>query len=295
MSNKTSDLRPYDFMVRYTPQEAWIKGKGAFLWLAFFLSEIGAGIYLVSLFLGLRTGWLIGWLVTLVLGGGLHLLFLGKPFRVLFMFLSPKQSELSRGLWVILFFAILGFFQVSPIVLPSLPWTGTGSGLKAVMGIICILLVSHGFLTMGGIRAIPLWNSSMMALLSVISGIWVGSQFAVIFSYGETGPLAEIWARWSLFCFMAFLGAFILGAGQASTTTRISVKSLLTGETSSSFYIGVLGIGMVIPVIITLVIWGSESGSMSLGILLLRCLCVFAGDLMMRYSIMKNAHYSPLI
>ena len=53
---------PYDFMVKHTPQKAWIQGKGVLLWLAFFFSEIGAGIYLVSLFLNVPQGWLFGWL-----------------------------------------------------------------------------------------------------------------------------------------------------------------------------------------------------------------------------------------
>ncbi|MFH1951572.1 MAG: nitrite reductase, partial [Pseudomonadota bacterium] len=51
-----------EWMVTYTPQEEWIEGKGKFLWLAFFFSEIGAGIYFVSLFMNFPTGWLVGWL-----------------------------------------------------------------------------------------------------------------------------------------------------------------------------------------------------------------------------------------
>lgn len=295
--DRISGLMPYDFMVKYTPQEAWVKGKGVFLWLAFFFSEIGAGIYLVSLFVNLRVGYLTGWLITLILGGGFHLLFLGRPTRALLMFLNPGKSELSRGLWVILFFAVLGFFQIAPAVVPGLPWSGSGFALKVIMGVISVLLITHGFLTMSMVRAIPVWNSAMMVPLSVVSGLWVGSQVAVLISLlvgGEMG-IAETWARGCLFAFIVFLGVYLLGAAQSSAAAQVSVKRLLGGEWSGPFYIGVVLIGMVVPVVITVVIWGDDVNQVSVGFLWLRCLCVFVGDLMMRYGIMRNAYYSPLI
>jgi formate-dependent nitrite reductase membrane component NrfD len=288
---------PYEFMVKFTPQEAWIKGKGILLWLAFFFSEIGAGIYLVSLFLNLRTGWLIGWLVTLVIGGGLHLLYLGKPSRVLLMFLKPVKSELSRGLWVILVFAALGFIQVAPIVIPALPWTGTGTGMNFLTGAVCILIIIHGFLTMSGIRAIPVWNSVMLVPLAIASGLWVGSQVAVLLSYflGQNLVPAEIWARWSLLFLIILFGLFILGAIQSSTTAQMSIKRIIAGDWSGPFYLGVIVVGIIIPLVITIISWRNDISKINIALLFLRCTCVFIGDLMIRYGIMRNAVYSPLI
>lgn len=295
--NKISSFMPYDFMVKYTPQEAWIKGRGVFLWLAFFFTEIGAGIYFISLFINLRMGWLLGWLLALVVGGGLHLLYLGRPMRGLLILLKPTTSEMSRGLWATLFFAIVGFFQIIPIIVPGIPWTGDSSILKVIMGIICILVITHGFLTMSIMRALPVWNSAMMVPLSVTSGIWVGGQLVLLISYiyGHDLGSAESWVRWSLFCFIVFFAVFLMGAVQASTTARKSILNLLNGEWSAPFYIGVVGIGIIIPVVITLIIWGNDMNSVNLWFLALRCLCVAIGDLTMRYGLMKNAYYSPII
>lgn len=297
--SKMSNLMPYDFMVKHTPQEAWIRGKGLLLWLAFFFSEIGAGIYFVSLFLKLQGGCLLGWLVALVLGGGLHMLYLGRPSRGILMLLKPATSELSRGLWVTLLFGIIGLFQVAPVVSPALPWTGTGIALTGIMGLLCVLMMSHGFLTMSGIRALPFWNSPVLLPLSVVSGIWVGSQFTALLSvltgHGVYG--AEIWARWSLFAFMAFLSVFLLGATHANRTARFSVMHILTQGTRAAFYIGVVAMGVIIPFVITLLLWGTgqEAAHPSTWILALRWFCVLIGDLWMRYVIMKSAHYAPLI
>jgi formate-dependent nitrite reductase membrane component NrfD len=213
------------------------------------------------------------------------------------MLAKPASSELSRGLWVILLFTVVGFFQVAPAVVPALPWTGNTLAFKVIMGIICILMITHGFLTMNVVRAIPVWNSSMMTPLSLISGIWVGSQIVILLLRltGHEIGAAEIWARWSLFCFIALLGAFLLGAAHSSATVKLSIKGLVAGEWSGPFYIGVVVIGILIPVIVTLIIWGKNIDSVGAGILLLRCVCVVIGDLTMRYGIMRSALYSPLI
>jgi formate-dependent nitrite reductase membrane component NrfD len=294
---KTSRPMSYEWMVRHTPQEEWIEGKGILLWLAFFFSEIGAGIYIVSIFLNFKPGWLFGWLVSLVLGGFIHLAFLGKPLRTWRIFLRPASSEISRGMWVVLLFAAIGFFQVLPVVVSGLPWSGDSSALKVIMGILCILLITHGFSTMSVVRALPLWNSSMMLPLSLISGIWVGSQATelMLLLGGHDISVAEIWARWSLLSYMGALLIFLWGCLHSSETTRISIKGILTGVFSAYFYVGVVAVGIIIPLIITVFIWGNEAASVSGGLLSLRFICGMIGDLVMRYNIMKGALYSPLI
>lgn len=294
---KTSKLMSYEWMVRHTPQEEWIEGKGILLWLAFFFSEIGAGIYLVSIFLSFRPGWLIGWLVSLALGSFIHLGFLGKPLRTWRILLRPASSEISRGMWVVLLFAIIGFFQVLPVIFSGLPWSGDNSALKVIMGILCILLITHGFSTMSVVRALPMWNSSMMLPLSLVSGLWVGSQTTELMHLigGHDITAAEVWVRWSLLSYMGALLIFFWGCFHSSETTRMSIKSILTGSFSAIFYIGVIALGIMIPFIITLSLWGNEAANLSGGLLYLRFACVIIGDLAMRYSIMKGALYSPLI
>jgi hypothetical protein len=91
-------LKPYEWMMRPTAQTQWIDDKGIFLWLAFFFSEIGAGLYFVSLFYEYRAGLVLGWLITLILGGVIHILYLGNPMRAWRMIMKPNTSELSRGI-----------------------------------------------------------------------------------------------------------------------------------------------------------------------------------------------------
>jgi formate-dependent nitrite reductase membrane component NrfD len=200
-------------------------------------------------------------------------------------------------MWVVLLFAAIGFFQVLPVVVSGLPWSEDSSVLKVFMGILCVLLITHGFSTMSVVRALPMWNSSMMLPLSLISGIWVGSQAAELMHLvgGHDITVAEIWARWSLLGYMGALLIFLWGCFHSSETTRMSIKGILTGVFSAYFYVGVVAVGIIIPLIITLFVWGNEAARVSGGLLFLRFICVMIGDLAMRYSVMKGALYSPLI
>lgn len=285
-------LMKHEWMVRYTPHEAWISGKGLYLWLAFFFTEIFAGIYFVSLFVSFPLGLLAGWLGCLVLGGFFHMLYLGKPLRGWRILLKFGNSELSRGLWIIGLFAAFGFLQVVPYGIPDvLPWGWDSPLLSVITGVLSVLVIMHGFTTMFVMRALPAWNSSMMIPLSLASGLWVGSQ-GVAFLGSVAGidtASAQTWARWTLFIFIGALGVYLWGMNHSSENARASLRRMLAGDLSATFYIGVLGVGLLVPVILTLGAWDG------MGTLLLRFLCVFAGDASMRYCVMRAPVYSPLV
>ena len=282
-----TDPAAYEWMIKKTRQHEWIDDQGMFLWLAFFFSEIGAGAYFVSLFYNFRPGYVVGYIITLALGGLIHMAYLGNPQRVFGMFLKVRTSELSRGMWVILAFAGLGFFQ-------CLLGFQYGAVLKTLMGFICILLIMHGFATMNVMKAIPSWNQSTVLPLSIVSGIWVGSQ-VIQFMMGVSGGEVlgmEVWCRMLLLAYIGMIALYLWGTFHASEAAKFSVSNLVRGGFSKLFYLGVILIGIAAPLLITLAMWGW--GVNSPGILL-RLIFVFTGDLLLRYSIMKSAYYTPLL
>ncbi|MBW1616573.1 MAG: DMSO reductase [Deltaproteobacteria bacterium] len=276
----------YEWMIKPTPQSEWIEKNGIFLMLAFFLSEIGAGIYFLSMIFGLKGGMIFGWLLTLVLGGGVHMYYLGNPLRFWRIFLKPKTSELSRGVWVIAVFAALGFLQI----VESSAFNAIY--IKSIMGIVCILLIMHGFATMNTIKAIPFWNSSIVLPLSIISGLWVGYQIVEILLL-KNGVLVSFGiAKLSLIMLLTYTVCLIMyfwSASHSSEIASISIKDMLCGSSSKFFYTFILGIGILLPALITVY---SPTSSV---LLVIRLLAVFIGDLALRYILMKNAYYKPLI
>lgn len=283
-----SGLKPYEWMMNPTRQQQWIDDKGIFLWLAFFFSEIGAGLYFVSLFYENTAGLILGWLITLVLGGIIHVLYLGNPLRAWRMIMKPNTSELSRGVWVIGIFAVLGFLQIL-----------TGSFnivFNCILGILCLLIISHGFATMNVIRALPAWSSNMVLPLSVISGVWIGQQI-LQFMVAVSGSAAlasgmEVWAEVFFFAYFLCILLYVWGTYHSNEIGKESIKMQITGEVSKISLIGVGGLGIVLPLIFTLIMWGGDTNGV---LIFLRLASVFAGDLAMRYVIMKSAVYKPLI
>jgi len=284
-----SGLKPYEWMVNPTRQRQWIDDKGIFLWLAFFFSEIGAGLYFVSLFYEYKTGLVLGWLITLVLGGVIHVLYLGNPLRAWRMIMKPNTSELSRGIWIIGIFAAMGFLQM----------VTSGSFniiFNSIMGILCLLIISHGFATMNVIRALPAWSSTMVLPLSVISGVWIGHQmlsfmFAVSGSSALTSGM-EIWAEVFFFAYFLCILLYVWGTWHSNEIGKESIKMQAKGGLLKISLIGVGGFAILLPFILTLIMWGGDTNGF---VIFLRLASVIAGDLALRYVIMKSAVYKPLI
>lgn len=291
-------MKSYLWMTDYTPQKEWIDRQGILLWLAFFFTEMGAGLYLVSLFFGFWRGCLAGWLITALPGGGLHMLYLGRPERAWRAFLRPLKSELSRGLIIMALFLGLGALQIAPSLGPfsSLPWHADTMFFRVIMTILCLLVIIHGFMTMNIMASIPFWNSSILPVLSLASGIWLGSQLGIGMAVSDKGLLMSLEpvARWSLFVYTFLILCYLWNAHHATSAVKQSLKTILKGSLAVPFYAGVVLIGLFVPLVITIHVWGSQGGS-GAGILSLRIICALIGDGMLRYVITKSGRYSPLI
>ncbi len=165
--------RPYEFMVSYTPQTQWIEKGGIKLWLAFFFIELGAGMFFVASIFGNLPAMWIGWLLCAVLGGGLHMLYLGKPLRFWRMLLSSgwKTSWISRGLFFVTLFLILGLIHMALLQM-EIRFTP----LLAAADAFAFLAVIYGGFAMNYVNGIPLWNTALLPILYVVSGLWGGAE-----------------------------------------------------------------------------------------------------------------------
>jgi len=287
-------------MMDYTPQREWIERQGLVLWLAFFFTEIGAGLYLISLFFAFWRGCLAGLLISAILGGGFHMLYLGKPERAWRAILRPAKSELSRGLVIMLLFVVVGAIQIAPTLssFSLLPWQPSMLLLKLLMAVLSFFVISHGFMTMNVISAIPFWNSAILPVLSVASGVWLGTQLAM--GLGSAFSNKALWlsldpvARWSLFVYAFLIIYYFWNAGHATPAVKKSLRVILKGDLSVPFYVCVVLIGLVIPIAISLYYWGNGLNQAK-GLLYLRMICALIGDVSLRYTISKSGRYSPLI
>ncbi len=288
--------RPYEFMVSYTPQTQWIEGGGIKLWLAFFFIELGAGMFFVASLCDNSLAMSLGWLLCAALGGGLHFLYLGKPLRFWRMVLSSgwKTSWISRGLIFVMLFLILGLAHMVFIR------SATRSiALLAAVDMFAFLTVVYGGFAMNYVNGIPLWNTALLPILYMISGLWGGAEVTLGIAVGSgavgVGAGLEGWIRILLIGYLLLIPVYLMSARYTSSTGQLSVRHMVSRKWSPLFWIAVVVLGMVIPLaaVIKSFLTGLETGSAAL--LYGAILSGLIGDLAMRYLVLKCGLYSPLI
>ena len=289
-------METFNWMVKYTPQTEWIERRGILLWLAFFFIELGAGMFFMAALFNSRLSMIAGWVLCAGVGGGLHLIFLGKPQRFWRMMFSSgwKTSWISRGLIFVSLFLILGLAYL------VLAYSGvTPLALMIAVNVMAFLTVIYGGFAMNYVNGIPLWNTALLPVLYMISGLWGGAEvtLGIALANGEVGVglAVEEWIRIFLTGFIILIPVYLISVRYISTTGYVSVRSMVLGRWSALFWSAVVFLGMVIPLaaVISSFITGLEATPAAF--LYIAIACGSIGDLAMRYLILRCGMYSPLI
>lgn len=288
--------RPYEFMASYTPQREWIEKRGALLWFAFFFIELGAGTFIISSIFDSLPGMLVGWVICALLGGGFHLLFLGRPLRFWRMVFSSgwKTSWISRGLIFVIVFLALGSVHMGLTL-----WSNPPTFLLIVTDIFAFLTVIYGGFAMNYVNGIPLWNTALLPILYVISGLWGGAELTlgIFLSQGKVvaGIPVEQTIRILLIGFVLLIPVYLMSVRYTSLAGKASVRYLVLSKWSLLFWIVVVILGMLMPsvAVISSFILGLEASPVTF--LYTAIFFGLLGDLAMRYLILRCGLYSPLI
>ena len=287
--------KPYEFMVKYTPQREWIEKRGIMLWLAFFFVELGAGAFIVSSVFGSLWGMFIGWFLCGVLGGGFHLLYLGHPFRFWRIILSHgwKTSWISRGLIFVGLFLILG-----AIHLILVQWASPVPGLLIAAGVFAFCTIVYVGFVMNYVNSIPLWNTPLLPVLYVILGIWggLGVTLIALLATRDTAVVGSVeeWSRIFLLAFIFIVFIYLFSIRYQGPTGMTSVRQIVSGKWSPLFWVMVVVLGMVLPLGVALGSWLVGS---AIPVVLLYLVVIFEllSDLALRYCILRYGLYAPLI
>ncbi len=285
----------YEWMVNYTPQTEWAEGKGVMFCLAFFFTQLGAGMFLVSSIFGILLGEFLGWLICVALGGGFHLLHLGHPMRSYRMVFRPQTSWVSRGLLFVVAFLIVGglLMVFSSNEISSL-------ALLVIANILAFLTVIYGGFAMNCISGIPFWNSGLLPILYSVAGFWGGAglSMAIVLSSGASAGtfvgVAEL-SRGLLLVFIVILPTYLIATRYGLPSGKASVSEMVAGRLWPLFWIVVVFLGLALP--IGVVIYSLFVGLEETPFILLYISVAFEliGDLFLRYLILKNGFYNPLV
>ncbi len=297
MATNSYDQLLADLGATFRPQREWVEGRGLYLITGHFLSGIGAGAWFFSLLFHYRPGLLLAFLAA-GLGGVAHLLFLGRPERFWRM-LKIRRSWISRGFVGISLFLPFSFLYLLPLFIPGIPWSSEEALSRAflllsVLGMLIIFVYKGNVYAAS--RGIPFWNSPLLPVLYIVYALR-GGVALILLSLPFTGnslnsegaAIIELWIAVSA----AVMILFYLGVmANTNVAARRSVTDLARGRVSGSFYLGTVGIGLVVPILL-----GAIGYLSPLSQLILAAIGFFSlvGDFFAKYTIAKAGIYMPLL
>ena len=287
-------MQVHEWMINYTRQTEWIDRRGIFLWIAFYAGGLGGGLYLVSLYFNSLWGMLISWLIIAVIKGGTHLVYLGKPLRFWRIITHPQTSWLARGFIFVMLF--VGFGAVQLILSYWLPNTAAEITFKALAGTMAFAVAIYTGIILKNVKGVPFWNSILLPVLFIVCGILGGFGLAVIIALngGDVNlAAAEEGSRWLLIANALLIAVYLWRAAKRESIGKQSVLEQIRGHNAPVFWIGIVLLGVVIPLAIALssVIVGGVSSAL----LISGVVCEVIGGLSLRYCALKAGAYKPLV
>lgn len=250
----TLSIAPHGFACGYHRQAWWNWLIGT----AFFLGEIGGGLFLVSLLTEHRGGMLAGYLIVMVGKNTAHLLYLGRPARFWRAAMRPDRSWIARGIWATGIFGVVGFVILFPRVLEPVwqlseqdsLWVGGVAGLAA------LFIMFYDGLVMRASRGIALWESVLLPVLCLTYAALGGTTLSLMAREIFGGPVPEfllVTEYLLLVVNLLLLGTYLYRMNRWRPAARQSVRELFKGSYSFAFLGLVLALGYVGTLFLSLV------------------------------------------
>lgn len=228
-----------------------------------FLAGLSAGAFLTSSYAARKypnavAVRVVGRIISPILMGiGLLLLIfdaeagLKDPLRFIYLF-TNFRSIMTIGTYFISFFMIAAAYMALMELLKK-----ETSKIVEYIGMVFAVgtAIYTGFL-IGVVGTVPLWNTAILPILFVVSafstGIAATMLVSVFFDKKAVGKMVSVkkihLSLMVLEVFLLFTMFFITASGNKSAAA--SVSNLLTGEYSLTFWLGLITIGLVLPIII---------------------------------------------
>jgi formate-dependent nitrite reductase membrane component NrfD len=173
------------------------------------------------------------------------------------------------------------------------------TALVAAADIFAFLTVVYGGFAMNYVNGISLWNSALLPILFVVSGLWGGAEVTLGIALGSgevvVGKAIEEWIRILLIGYLLLIPVYLTSVRYTSSAGQAAVRQMVLSRWSPVFWIAVVILGMVIPAAAVITSFLTDLAAGSVPFLYAAILSGLIGDLAMRYLILRCGLYSPLI
>lgn len=286
-------LRLDEFLIDVKPQKEW----GWLVITYLFLGGAGAGLFLASLYMG--HPWAEGLGLLLLLVGTLFLLLdLGRPERFWRAFFRARTSWISRGCYFITALTVLGGLD---LLLQS---SGGDAGVvwlvKAGAAIAAVAVMVYTGFVLSPSPAIPFWNSTFFPVIFFAYSLLAGIDFLILASPVLPPPAIDL-ARLEKVQFglvvlcLVMVMSHLSVMSSSALAARKSIQLLTRGKWGMLFLGGVIGVGLVLPLLLAWpAVWQPSFQTMFAITALLALLRLF-GDYLFRFLVIRAGLYDPLL
>ena len=283
-----------EFLIDVKPQKEW----GWLVITYLFLGGAGAGLFLASLYLGHPWAEALG-LLLLIVGTLFLMLDLGRPERFWRAFFRARTSWISRGCYCISALILLGGLNVlMEINERDLGIFTTLFRVGAAVMAVAVMIYT-GFV-LSPSAAIPFWNSTFFPIIFCAYSLLAGIDFLILASPILPPPaidiahLEKIQFGLALLCLLLVMSHLSVMSGSA-VAARQSIQLLTRGKWAMLFLGGVIGIGLVIPLLLAWpALWQAGFRTVFAVTAVLALLRLF-GDYLFRFLVIRAGLYDPLL
>ena len=298
-------MATHEWMVKPTPQTEWIERRGVLVWIAEVFTSLGAGLYLVSLFYNNWWGMAAAWIIIMFLKVPLHIIYFGKPLRFWRTLIpitdSWKTSWFTRGINFTIYFGSIVFIQlvVTYLAVNTFPGTAWGTWdivLRVFGGILAFLVGIYSGFIMSYCKSVPFWNSAMLPLILIFAGVADGFALMLVVGMSDTSVdmmAIEFGSRILLTVNVVLIAAYLWNATYTLKTAKYSALLLLKGNLAVPFWVGVIALGIIIPLAIS--VSSLFAGEASAPLLIAAVVSHTIGAVALKYVLLKAGVHNPML
>ncbi|MEQ6377356.1 NrfD/PsrC family molybdoenzyme membrane anchor subunit [Bacillaceae bacterium S4-13-56] len=229
-----------------------------------FLAGLSAGAYLTAYVVSnksplsttiQKTGY---FLAPALLGIGLLLLVfdaeagLKDPLRFIYLFVNFPSSMMTNGTIILSIFMMIALFKAVMLYFKK-----NVPKIVDIIGVIfAVGTAAYTGLLIGVVKAVPLWNTSILPILFVVSAMSTGIAATVLLA-SLVNRHAAHGLKWLKKTHLVLLALEVLiiffmfyVTMNANEVAYLSIKSIITGNWSLLFWLGLMLFGLGLPMLI---------------------------------------------
>ena len=229
-------------------------------------------------------------------------------WRAFYVFLNIRHSWISRGATIVTILMGLRFMFILPEIWHDLPWgegTLAGSFLRGAIMLFALAFMAYSGLVLSWWKSIPFWNTFLLPVVCIGYSFLCGAAalpIIIIIVEGIDGLESTGSVLWPLLLVLIIINglalfAYIKSKSSDDIAAQESIRRLTQGNSKRPWWIGVILIGLIVPLIIVSLASLNLIGSSDFAsyVLITACGCIILGGYLLRYCVLRVGIYAKFI